>query len=145
MNLSQLIARAGVLAAALSITATSAPAQAPVATFRSNVDLVRVSAVVHDRKGRFVQGLLANDFQVLEGEQTRPIIDFRPDADGVSVALLFDASGSMVGQLTDAREAAVEVLSWLETGKDEAGVFTFDTALDELAAFTDELSTLPQA
>jgi VWFA-related protein len=145
MNLSQLITRSWVVAAALAITATNAPAQAPVATFRSNVDLVRVSAVVHDRKGRFVQGLLLNDFQVLEGEETRPIIDFRPDADGVSVALLFDASGSMVGQLPDAREAAVEVLSWLETGRDEAGVFTFDTVLDELAAFTDELSTLPQA
>src|SRR3954468_13595026 len=123
MNLSQLITRAVVLAAGLSISATNAPAQSPVATFKANVDLVRVAAVVHDRKGRFVQGLLAHDFQILEGEETRPIIDFRPDADRVSVALLFDASGSMVGQLPDAREAAVEVLSWLETGKDEAGVF----------------------
>ena len=33
---------------------TQAP---PEATFRSSVDLVRVSAVVRDRKGRFVQDL----------------------------------------------------------------------------------------
>src|SRR5438128_1626072 len=131
MTLSQLITRVGVLGAALSIGATGAPAQAPVATFRSNVDLVRVSAIVHDRKGRFVQGLLARDFQVLEGDEPRPITDFRPDAVGVSVALLFDASGSMAGQLPDARDAAVQVLSWLETGRDEAAVFMFDTALNE--------------
>ena len=83
-------------------------------TFTSSVDLVRVSAVVRDRKGRFVQDLSAHDFEVLDGGQPRPITDFRHDAAGVSVALLFDVSGSMEGTLPDAREAAMHVLSWLE-------------------------------
>ena len=69
----------------------------PVATFKSSVDLVRVSAVVRDQKGRFVQRSAARDFEVLDGGQTRPITDFRHDLAGVSVALLFDVSGSMEG------------------------------------------------
>ena len=39
------------------------------ASFKASVDLVRVSAVVRDRKGRFVQNLTARDFEVLDGGQ----------------------------------------------------------------------------
>ena len=38
-----------------------APTAPPVATFRSSVDLVRVSAVVRDRRGRFVRDLAVRD------------------------------------------------------------------------------------
>src|SRR5579864_6091809 len=69
--------------------------QAPAATFKSSVDLVRVSAIVRDRKGRFVQNLSPTDFEVLDGGRPRAITDFRRDLGGVSVALLFDISGSM--------------------------------------------------
>src|SRR5205809_3967902 len=83
------------------------------ATFRSSVDLVRLAAVVRDRKGRFVQDLSARDFEVLDDGRPRSITDFRRDLVGVSVALLFDVSGSMESQLSHAREAAEHVLSWL--------------------------------
>src|SRR5712691_9804587 len=69
------------------------------ATFKSSVDLVRVSAVVRDRKGRFVQDLSLRDFEVLEDGRSRAITDFRTDFAGVSVALLFDVSGSMEAKL----------------------------------------------
>src|SRR5690242_12541602 len=58
-------------------TVAAVPQDGPVATFKSSIDLVRVAAVVRDRKGRFVQDLTARDFEVLEGNQTRPIADFR--------------------------------------------------------------------
>ena len=77
-----------------------------VPSFKSSVDMVRVAAVVRDRKGRFVADLTARDFEVLDGGQTRNITDFRHDLTGVSVAMLFDVSGSMEGHLTNAREAA---------------------------------------
>ena len=117
--------------------------QPPSATFRSAVDLVRVSAVVRDHKGRFVRDLTERDFEVLDRGQSRPIADFRRDLSGVSVALLFDVSGSMEGQLPMAREAAAHVLSWLDASLDEAAVFTFDTHLDEIAPFTTGLRSLP--
>jgi len=118
--------------------------QPPVATFKSGVDVVRVAAVVRDHKGRFVRDLSARDFEILDSGWPRTITDFRPDTAGVSVALLFDVSGSMEGHLASAREAATHLLSWLDT-RDEAAVFTFDTRLDEVRAFTRDLKTLPEA
>jgi Ca-activated chloride channel family protein len=115
----------------------------PVATFKASVDLVRVSAVVRDKKGRFVHDLTARDFEITDGGIRRTISDFRTDEAGVSVAMLFDASGSMELTMPQAREAAGHVLSWLTREEDEAGVFTFDTRLDEVTPFTSRLSTLP--
>ncbi len=117
--------------------------EAPVAAFTSSVDLVRVTAIVRDRKGRFVGDLTKRDFEILDGGVRRPISDFRPDLSGVSVALLFDVSGSMEGMMGQARESAGHLLSWLESGRDEGAVFTFDTRLDEVAAFTTDLAALP--
>lgn len=118
-------------------------AQPPTATFRAGVDLVRVTAVVRDQKGRFVQDLTAHDFEVIDGGARRSITEFRKDQSGVSVALLFDVSGSMEGHMPQAREAAEHVLSWLEASRDEAAIFTFDTRLDEVAPFTAGLKALP--
>jgi Ca-activated chloride channel family protein len=118
--------------------------QSPVTTFKAGIDLVQVSAVVRDRKGRFVQNLSARDFQILDGGEARAISDFRHDLAGVTVALLFDVSGSMEAQLTSAREAGTHVLSWLDDDRDEAGVFTFETRLNEVAPFTPRLRALPE-
>jgi Ca-activated chloride channel family protein len=119
---------------------------APVATFRAGVDLVRVSAVVRDQKGRFVQDLSAPDFEVLESGLPRPITSFRRYLSGASVALLFDVSGSMEvsSKLAHAREAATLLLSWLGA-EDEAAIFVFDTALQELTPFTTGLRACPPA
>ena len=119
-------------------------AQAPAATFTSGIDLVTVSAVVRDHKGRLVQNLSAHDFEILDRGELRPISDFRRDLAGVSVGLLFDVSGSMESTLPDAREAATHLLSWLEP-QDEAAVFTFDTRLDEIAPFASGLKALPDS
>jgi Ca-activated chloride channel homolog len=118
--------------------------QPPVASFKSSVDMVRVAAVVRDQKGRFVRDLKVNDFEVLDNGATQRIADFRSDIAGISVALLFDVSGSMEGQLPPAREAAAHVLSWLDATRDEAAVFTFDTHLDERLPFTTGLRTVPE-
>ena len=135
-----------IIAATLLVTLEGAgrAAQQPPTTFRSGVDLVRVAAVVRDHKGRFVQDLTARDFEVLENGRPRSITDFRRDIAGISIALLFDVSGSMEGHLKDARESAAHTLSWLEA-RDEAAVFTFDTRLDEAVPFTAGLKTLPES
>jgi Ca-activated chloride channel homolog len=141
----------GPLLSAVLLTLTSfqglrAQAQPPaVASFKSSVDMVRVAAVVRDQKGRFVRHLKVNDFEVLDSGSTRRIADFRTDIAGLSVAVLFDVSGSMEGQLPTAREAASHVLSWMNGANDEAAIFTFDTHLDERVPFTAGLKTLPAA
>ena len=115
-----------------------------IVAFKSGVDVVRVAAVVRDHKGRFVQDLKARDFEVLDGGVARAIADFQHDTAGVSLAVLFDVSGSMEGRLPDAREAASHVLSWMDA-RDEAAIYTFDTHLDERTPFTAGLKMLPDA
>lgn len=121
------------------------PAAPPVATFKSSVDLVRVSAVVRDRKGRFVRDMAIRDFEVLDGGELRRIQEFRHDDSAVSVALLFDVSGSMESRMVHARETAEHVLSWLNLQGDEAAVYTFDTRLEEVMPFTTGLRRLPSS
>jgi Ca-activated chloride channel family protein len=111
-------------------------------TFKSSVDLVRVGAIVRDRKGHFITDLSARDFTVLDGGIPKPIADFRRDEAGVSIALLFDVSGSMEARMVNAREAATNMLSLLSSD-DEAAVYTFDTGLDEVKPFTSGLQALP--
>src|SRR5215471_16585131 len=138
----------GGLILALAAGPGSARAQepnAPIASFKSSVDMVRIAAIVRDSKGRFVQDLTKRDFEVLDNGQTRPISDLQNELTGVSVALLFDVSGSMEGHMPYAREAATHLLSWLNGYNDEAAVFTFDTHLDERAPFTSGLHTLPDS
>jgi Ca-activated chloride channel family protein len=116
----------------------------PPITFRSTVDVVQISAVVRDRTGRLVENLSAADFEVLDSGLRRLITEVRHDLAGVSVALLFDVSGSMEGQFTHAREAATAVLERLEVVRDEAAVFLFDTRLRELAPFRTDMTQLPE-
>ena len=119
--------------------ATGARAQDPDASGRG-VQVERRPgadrAVVRDQQGALRPG---PDRARLRGARRRPdAADHRLQRDlaGVSVALLFDVSGSMEGQLPNAREAATHVLSWLDASRDEAAIFTFDTHLDERTPFT---------
>jgi VWFA-related protein len=121
-----------------------APSEQPAVTFKASIDLVRVSAVVRDRKGRFVHDLHSADFQVLDGGISRAISDFRREESPLSLALLFDVSGSMEARMKPAREAATHVLSWLKDPDDEAAIYTFDTRLDEARPFTKGMAELPE-
>jgi Ca-activated chloride channel family protein len=133
---------AGVLAGGLAWAQPPAPGagEQPVRpVFRSGVDLVSVSAVVRDRRGQVVRNLTREDFQVIDNGVLRPIVEFSPAEEGpVSVALLFDVSGSMAvaGNLAAGRRAVDHVVSWLRSGVDEAALFTFDRRLEEVQAFT---------
>lgn len=139
------------LAALPARTSAQAPAdpgstgQAP--RFKSSVDVVSVAAVVRDRRGRFVNDLSREDFQVVESGVQRKILDFRAEADGpVKVALLLDISGSMrVGtRAEEARQAARHVFASLRA-TDHAAVFTFDTGLDQVSGFTSDRAQLDAA
>jgi Ca-activated chloride channel homolog len=108
-------------------------------TFKSSVDLVPISAVVRDGRHRLVTTLQAEDFQVLDNGVRCKILDFHRDqASPMTVALLVDVSGSMkIGpKLAFARSVLDQMAVELTDGRDEAGLFTFDTALRVQQPFT---------
>jgi Ca-activated chloride channel family protein len=129
----------------VSVSATVAATQEPSKpTFKSGVDLVRISAIVRDRKGNFVPNLSVRDFEVLDGGRPVRIADFQHDRPAVSVALLLDVSGSMEARLDSAREAATFFLDRLDRTQDEAAIFTFDTKLEQVTPFSVGLPALPE-
>lgn len=119
----------------------------PALTFKTTVDLVPVSAVVRDGKGRIVRNLSRRDFQVLEQGQPREIVDFLVSDQGpVSLAVLFDTSGSMTGAaLAGGRQAVGQVLGALSPADDEVGLFTFDREIHEEVPFTHDVPAVQAA
>jgi Ca-activated chloride channel family protein len=117
------------------------------ATFRSGVDLVTVSATVRDGKGRLVKDLTKKDFEVVDRGTKRSINEFRSEQAPLSLAILFDVSGSMntADNMSAAKFAAYHLLSSLEDGRDEAGLFAFDSRLHEVAPFSVDTRALKSA
>ena len=119
----------------------------PAPKFSSAVDVVSVTAVVRDRKGRFVRDLDRADFKVTEAGQSREILDFRAESDGpVKLALLFDVSGSMrlASKAVDARQAARQIFSAMRPG-DQAALYVFDSKVHRVNAFTSDVAALESA
>ena len=114
------------------------------ATFRSGVDLVRITAVVQDRRGRPVLGLLPSDFELNVSGEPVQIVEFGSEATGISVALLIDDSGSMslAGRKDAAHEVARHIVSWLEPGRDEITLLGFDKNLRTVQPFTTQPSAV---
>jgi Ca-activated chloride channel family protein len=123
----------------VSRPAGAGSAAAPVAVFRSSANLVTVSAVVRDKRGRIMPSLGRADFQIVDGSEHRAITDVYADSNApASVALLVDGSGSM--RLGDAaahaRRISSDVLASLDPGRDAAALMSFDTRLITLCDFT---------
>jgi Ca-activated chloride channel family protein len=116
-------------------------------TFRAGVEMVTISAVVRDHKGRIVQDLKRSDFELLDAGRPRAIAEFRADQAPISAALLFDTSGSMqvASKLDAAHQTAQHILSWLQPGKDEVAVYAFDSTLREVQGFTRDEALVRQS
>jgi Ca-activated chloride channel family protein len=134
-------------ATAIPIAGWAQEAAEKQATFRSGVDLVTVSATVRDGKGRLVKDLAKKDFEVIDRGERRQISEFRAEQAPLSLAILFDVSGSMdtADRATAAKFAAHHLLNQLQEGRDEAGLFAFDSRLREVAPFTVDTRALKGA
>lgn len=125
--------------ALLGGTPVAAQTPEPVATFKSGVDLVSVTAVVRDKKGKVVKALQPKDFIVAEDGKDRKIVSIQSDSNApASIAFLVDSSGSMA--LGSARHSAKHICDWvlatLDKQKDDAALLSFDTRLLTLRDFT---------
>lgn len=118
-----------VITASLSLAvAATITAQQP--TFRAGVDLVHFGVTVVDKQGKPVTGLTSDDFQILENGKAQSVKYFAAgepeDAPPLHLGLLLDTSGSMSGDIKDARSAAVKFVNALGHAADVTLV-DFDT------------------
>src|SRR5258707_15097588 len=79
-------------------------AEAP--TFRASVEMVLVPVAVTDHDGKTIEGLRADDFNVLDDQRPQKIASFSSDDAPCSVGLILDISGSMQPSLSEAKEMA---------------------------------------
>jgi VWFA-related protein len=120
--------RAAITASLILATALTIRAQQP--TFRATVDLVHFGVSVVDKQGKPVTGLKSEDFRVLEGGKPQVLKYFAAgepeEAPPLHLGLLLDTSGSMSGDIKDARAAAVKFVNALDHAADVTLV-DFDT------------------
>ena len=94
--------------------------------FRSGVDLVNVTATVTDRNGRFVPASRQEDFIVYEENELQEVTHFSNERVPVSLGIVLDTSGSMVGEkMTNALLAVDRFLTKLLSPEDEIFLYKF--------------------
>ncbi len=114
--------------------------------FRSGVDLVNVTATVVDRNGRFVPGLGQDDFVVYEENELQEVTHFSNERVPVSLGLVLDTSGSMVGEkITNALMAVDRFLTKLLSPEDEIFLYKFNNVPDLIVDWTTDRQRLSRA
>lgn len=114
--------------------------------FRSGVDLVNVTATVVDRSGRFVSGLRQDDFVVYEENELQEVTHFSNERVPVSLGLVLDTSGSMVGEkLTNALMAVDRFLTKLLSPEDELFLYKFSNYPELVQDWTTNRQALSRA
>jgi Ca-activated chloride channel family protein len=115
----------------------------PQATFKSSVDVVSVTAVVRDKKGRVVRTLTPNDLVVTDAGNPRAIMSMQADDQSpASVALLVDGSGSMSLVSAAVSQGICETILANLRQNDLAALMSFDTRLLTLREFTQEFDQI---
>jgi Ca-activated chloride channel family protein len=155
------VARAGVptvplrgLMAASAVVAVLAAAPAPprqerrvppdYAPLQSGIELVTLHVTVTDKSREYVTGLNPGDFAVFENGRRQDLAFFQRSGLPLAVALLFDTSGSMRGELPALQRAAAEFVRALDI-EDVVSVMSFGDTLRMLQDFTADRSAVERA
>jgi len=112
--------------------------------FRAGGRIVELYATVTDSRGRYVDTLQAAQFSVLEEGKAKPVFAFEDHTAAVSVALVFDTTGSMVAALPPLKNAAMQLVDDLRP-TDSVAVYSFTDAVTELQPFTSDKEAAKRA
>src|SRR5688500_7791343 len=85
-------------------------------TFQSGVDLVALSVLVTDGRDKFVTGLAAADFSIVEDGVPQQVSFFSATAVPMDLALLLDTSASMIDKMNVVHQAATGFVSSAKPG-----------------------------
>jgi Ca-activated chloride channel homolog len=92
--------------------------------FRADANVVLINATVLDRHDRPVRGLTRQQFRLFEGQAEQSIAYFSEEETPLSLAVIFDVSGSMDGKLAGMR-AALDAVLKNANAEDEFSLITF--------------------
>jgi VWFA-related protein len=121
----------GLIVALAAIVAGVAVPGAQEATFHGGTHTVSVYATVVDRTGRLVPNLTKNDFEILDDGTPQPLSLFRNEIQPITIVIMLDRSGSMVGNFTIVRDAAEQfVTNLLPDDKAKLGSFSNSIRID---------------
>lgn len=112
--------------AAVAVGATQAPIR-PERPFRTDVEIISVTATVVDADGGLVAGLPREAFEVYEDGVQQTVSQFTHERVPVGLGLVLDVSDSMYGQrIKDARAAVARFLLELLAPSDEFFLLAFN-------------------
>jgi VWFA-related protein len=117
---------------------------APPPALRIDVNLVEVACNVFTPDGTAVRGLRENDFHVSEDGIEQKIAHFDASSEGASIALVIDASPSVLPD-TDAMKAAAQQLIAGLSPSDEVAVIDFAEHTFLLLPFSSDRQLLAKA
>lgn len=122
----------------------SAPAPLPTSdgpivpgehVFTANARLVEVYATVTDARGRYIDGLSADQFTVLEEGKPQRVSAFESHLSALSCALVLDTTSSMEAALPALKNAALKLTDELRAS-DSVAVYSFNNTVYALQRFT---------
>jgi Ca-activated chloride channel homolog len=112
-----------------------------LASIRINSDLVLIPVLVTDHQDRPITGLQKDHFKLFDDKVEQVISNFTSEDAPVSIALLFDCSGSMGPKLQKSRAA---VRAFLETAnpEDEFSLIQFNDRAQLVSGFTNKIEEI---
>jgi VWFA-related protein len=100
-------------------------------TFHAGTHTVSVYATVVDRAGRLVTDLTKDDFEVFDNGKLVPLTVFKNEIQPITIVIMLDRSGSLVGKFEVERAAAQQfVADLLPNDKARLGSFSNRVQID---------------
>ena len=125
-----------VLSAALALTTAAQESNPPSPqTIRVNVDRVNVGVVVTDSKGKFVEGLQRENFQVFDNNAPQPITEFASIETPAQVLMVVE-SGPAVYLLQDEHLFVADALLGGLSAGDSVAIASYNEAPSPILNFT---------
>ena len=112
--------------------------------FKVDVRLIEVYATVFDHRGRYLDGLRRESFEVFEDGKRQEIVAFEASSDGFSCAILLDSTGSMARTLPRVKNSIVKLIDAIRP-EDAVGVYAFSQSVRELHHFTTDRAEAKRA
>jgi VWFA-related protein len=123
-----------------------APDEAPVASFKVNVNLVDLFFTVKDKNGNLVPHLNKDMCTVSEDKAPQTLKNFVAETNQpLTLGILLDTSGSQQRVLPLEQDAGSQFLQQVLRSKDEAFLISFDVNIDLLQDYTNSPRMLARA